>query len=323
MTANEKRLPAGELADKLEPLRNLAERIGTVSSIEDPFFNCLISSFSRAFEFADMTSKQEPAKAFFIVPALRAITEDIIYLCFLSPFPDETRKQVVIDMQLLNLSKKIRQQNAFLEIFRPFQPVLSPTDFDEEKIGDRLRSFWRKNGWPRLHDREIPPVSQIAGKSDPKLLRAVYDFIYRLTSSAVHFNPQELLRTGWGNLIKGPVVFRSGHMGPYYLAVNRVYGSYLLCLYFELFDQFLKPNLKEKNAVVELRRYLLDIPRWPEMVTFEEMNVQVSRPSKELLKKGKFGRITTIYLIEKELRDTIAEKGFISGAERMLEQHKR
>lgn len=318
---SQKKLPVGELVGKLEPLRNLAERIATVSSMEDPFFNCLASSFTKAFEFTDMASKQEPAGAFFLVPALRAITEDIIYLCFLSPFPLEIRKQVVADMQLLNLSKKIRQQNAFFEIFRPFQPALPPIDFDEEEIGNRLRSFWRENGWPRLHDREVPPVRQIAQKSDPELLQAVYDFIYRLTSNTVHFDPQELLRTGWGNL-KGHMVFCSGHMGPYYLAVNRIYGSYLLCLYFELFDQFLKPNPEETNAVVELRRYLLDIPRWPEMITFEEMGVPVTHPGEELLKRGKFGRIATIHLIEKKLRDTIAEKGFISETEKMLDSRK-
>ena len=58
------------------------------------------------------------------------------------------------------------------------------------------------------------------------------------------------------------------------------------------------------------------------MVTFEEMNVPTSNPGEKLLKKGKFGRITTIYLIEKELRDIIAEKGFISGAEKMLNSRK-
>ena len=298
-------------------MRNLAERTATVNSIKDPFFNCLVSSFTRAFEFVDIASKQEPAGAFFLVPALRAITEDIIYLCFLSPFPDEIRRQVVIDMQLLNLSKKIRQQNTFLEIFRPFQPLLPPIDFNEEETRNRLRLFWQKNGWPNLHDREIPPVSQIAGKSDPLLLQAVYDFIYRLTSSTVHFDPQILLRAGWGKLPEGPMVFSSSHMGPYYLAASRIYGSYLLCLYFELFDQFLKPDPEEKSAIVELRRYLMDIPRWPEMITFEEVGVPVKHSGKELLKRGKLGRITTIYLIEKELRDTIAEKGFILGTEKI------
>ena len=313
MTANEKKIPAEKLEGKLDPLRNLAERTATVNSIKDPFFNCLVSSFTRAFEFVDIASKQEPARAFFLVPALRAITEDIIYFCFLLPFSDETRKKVVIDLQLLNLSKKIRQQNAFLETFRPFQPILSPINFDEEEIRNRLRLFWRENGWPNLNDREIPPIRQIAEKSDPELLQVVYDFIYRLTSSTVHFDPQILLRAGWGKLPEGPMVFSSSHMGSYYLAVNRVYGSYLLCLYFELFDQFLKLNPEERNAVVELRRYLMDIPRWPEMITFEEMGVPVHHSGKELLKRGKLGRITTIYLIEKELRDTIAEKGFISG----------
>ena len=152
-----------------------------------------------------------------------------------------------MDMALLNISKKIPQQKAFFEIFRPFQPVLPPRKLNERETKNRLRSFWRQNGWPKLKGRDVPPVSQIAGKSDPKLLQTVYDFIYRLTSSTVHFDPQILLRAGWGNL-EGPMVFSFRHMGPYYLAVNQVYGSYLLCLYFELFDQFLKPDTEEKKC---------------------------------------------------------------------------
>ena len=68
-------------------------------------------------------------------------------------------------------------------------------------------------------------------------------------------------------------------MGDYYLAMCRVYGSYLFCLYFEFFGQFLRLNQEEKSAVRELRKYLLSLPRWPEMITFEEMNIDVSRPT--------------------------------------------
>ena len=56
--------------------------------------------------------------------------------------------------------------------------------------------------------------------------------------------------------------------------------------------------------------------RRPERLTVEEMNVQASHPGKKLLKKGKVGRITMNYLVEKELRDIIAEKGFVSTTEK-------
>ena len=64
MARNEKSLPAEVLGSMLDPLRSLAKRIATVRSIESSFSNCLISSFVKAFEFADLASKQEPETAF-------------------------------------------------------------------------------------------------------------------------------------------------------------------------------------------------------------------------------------------------------------------
>ena len=316
MTKNKKTLPAESLPRMLDPLRPLVKRIATVCSVENSFLNCLISSFVKAFEFVDLASKQEPEIAFFMVPALRGITEDIIYFRFFSSFPDKIRGQVVTDMQLLELSKKSQQQNTFFKTFRPVQPVLPQINFNEEKIRDRLRSFWRQNGWPNLHDREVPPVRQIAEKSEPGLLEVVYDFIYRLTSNMVHFDPQVLLRAGWGKIPEGPITFSYSHMGPYYLAVSRIYGSCLLCLYFEFFDKFLEPSQEEEKAVAELRRYLLVTCRWPEMVTFEEMNLPVPFAESNIIL-----RATLTVMMEEKCSDML-EDGFVAGARKMLNENR-
>jgi len=314
MTSDRKTLPAEELHSMLDPLRSFAKRTATVRSPENVFLNCLISSFVKTFEFADLSSKQEPKTAFFIVPALRSIAEDIIYLRFLSPFPDEIRERVIADMQLLEVSKKSQKQNAFFETFRSLQPVLPPTNLNEEEIKDRLRSFWSKNGWPNLQNRETPPVRDIAEKSDQGLLKVVYDFIYRLTSSMVHFDPQILLRAGWGKIPEGPIIFSCAHMGLYYLAASRIYGSFLLCLYFEFFSQFLTPGEEEQRAVAEIRRYLLLVCRWPEMVTFEEMNLSVPFANPHILIRA------TLTRMMKEECSPMLENGFIAGAKQMLKE---
>lgn len=312
---NKKTLPAESLPRMLDPLRPLVKRIATVCSIENSFLNCLISSFVKTFEFVDLASKQEPETAFFMVPALRGITEDIIYFRFLSPFPNKIRGQVVSDMHLLELSKKSQQQNSFFKTFRPVQPVLPQMNFNEEEIKDRLRLFWRQNGWPNLYGREVPPVRQIAEKSEPGLLEVVYDFIYRLTSNMVHFDPQVLLRAGWGKIPEGPITFSYSHMGPYYLAVSRIYGSCLLCLYFEFFDKFLGPSQEEEKAVAELRRYLLVACRWPEMVTFEEMNLPVPFAESNIIL-----RATLTVMMEEECIGML-EDGFVAGARKMLNKN--
>jgi hypothetical protein len=82
-----------------------------------------------------------------------------------------------------------------------------------------------------------------------------------------------LLRSGWGD----PPLFSYSprHFNSYYEAVARTYSLLLFCLYFELFARFLRAVPTVRNSVSVLRRDLLLEPRWPEMVTFEEMNLEL------------------------------------------------
>ena len=57
------------------------------------------------------------------------------------------------------------------------------------------------------------------------------------------------------------VTFSPKHLSSYFLSMCQVYGCYLFCLYFELFEKVLELNQGEKEALVELRRYLLWIVR--------------------------------------------------------------
>jgi hypothetical protein len=53
----------------------------------------------------------------------------------------------------------------------------------------------------------------------------------------------------------------------------RIYSVYLFCLYFELFGWFLRPSKEVRAAVARLRDLIHAEPRWPEIVTHEEMNI--------------------------------------------------
>ena len=294
-----------DLALKLNPLRPFAERIAIVRSPTEQLYSYFLSaSFVRAFEFVDLASKQESENAFFLVPALRGITEDIIYLQFLSPFNHEIRQQVLYNMIQLEVEKQLVDQNSFFQKFRSFQPVLLPAIAGTDKMKKQLLSFWQKNGWPNLRNLS-PPTREIAEKSGSVSLHIIYDFIYRFTSRMVHFNPQLLLRSGWGNCPE-EVKISTRNMGRYYLSVSQIYGSYLLCLYFEFFGQFFSLNQEEEDAVRELREYLLRLSRWPEMITFEEMNLEV--PKREFWPTGFFHAMI----------NAVMEDGFIAGTEEIL-----
>ena len=301
------------LSLRLDALRPFVERTATLDFSGDYIFSsCLRSSLTRTFEFVDLVTKGNPDHAFFLVPALRGITEDIIYFAFLEKFPHEVRERVISHMMQLEVHQRINDQVHFFRTFRPFQPVFSAEIIDIATMKRELRTFWRENGWPQLK-RDTPPTREIAQQTVPGILEQVYDFIFRLTSSTVHFNPEQLLRLGWGSI--GPeedVVlnsrFSSRHMGHYHQAKCLVYGCYLLCLYFELFEERLQANQTDLEAVQQLRKHIWREFRWPEMVTFEEMNQAVPDPEAT---KWPNPLIYGLY-------SSIMEGGFISGAQQIL-----
>ena len=240
------------LSEIISPLKPFVERTSIIRSPKKKIFStCLRASFVSIFEFVDIISKEEIGNAFFLTPALRRPTEDIIYFRFLSRHPDKIREKLLRDMMALEVMRNLEHQDAFFSRFRPFQPVIKKQKTDIDKIEDSIRSFWKMNGWPKQNRRVSPVIEQIARKSDPGLLDVVYNFIYRLTSGTVHFNPQILLRSGWGDKSMKEIKVSPGNMNPYYISLNQIYGSFLLCLYFEFFGRFLMPGQEEKAMIKE------------------------------------------------------------------------
>ena len=279
------------LVEKLADLRPFAERVSTVRFDPlRPFSACLRFSFSKAFEFAELASQQEPENAYFLIPALRAITEDVIFFSFLTKCSSDDREMVVKNLMLIDVADKLGYQQKFFHSFRPFQRVLSSDQSHKDEIETRkeeLRDFWRRNGWPCFGKRNrkdyMPPIIQLAQKSPRGLLEIVYDFIYRLTSGEVHSSPRVLLRLGWGTSqasgeFPSSATFTTKNLGRYHLSVIQIYGTYLLCLCFELFGPQIGVGPEERTAVESVREHLLSILHWPEMVTFDEMNMPVPPP---------------------------------------------
>jgi hypothetical protein len=239
---------------------------------------CLRASLAKAYGLcveSHINRKSRPA--FFLVPSLRSICEDLIVLSFIAKMHKPDRDRLTMLMMTHEVSIRLKTQAAFFASFRPDQPVLGPGDSDPSGMEDLIREIWKQNGWPGLNKAWMPPVSQIAEKNHPEIFKLLYDYIYRLTSGMVHFNPQVLLRSGWGKL---PLVkFSPQNFDAYYTDVVRTYSLLLLCLYFELFGKFLRPGIEVRKVVAEIRQDLVRKLRWPEMVTFEEMNLEPPRAS--------------------------------------------
>ena len=296
---------------KLDQLRPLVRRAATVEfGIQSKFSWCFAASFAKAFEFAELTCQQDYDNAYFLAPLLRSIAEEIIFLKYISTFPDEERELVLSHLLELNVIEDVKHQTVFFGTFRPFQPVLSGANGKEKVLKNELRDFWRKKGWTRFRKTTspiVPPTREMAEKLEKGMMEIVYDFIYRLSSMSVHFHTRGLLRMGWGD-IKTTATFSTKNMEKYQRELIHVYGTYLLCLYAELFEELLDPHDQEKEAVAELRDHLQRIFRWPEMVTFEEMNLPI--PDAEIRKWP----TTLIY----GLYSVVMNEGFLSGATEIL-----
>lgn len=237
------------------------------------FVNCLRASLSKSFEFCLEAYKYRTNHtAFFLVPSLRSICEDLIVLSYLAKMSSADRNELVSLLLRQEMAFRLGAQSKFFELARPEQPipVLQP-EIDKAKIEESLRQIWKRNGWPGLTKSWMPTTRQIAEKNHIDALTTLYDYIFRLTSGSVHFNPYVLYRTGWGRQI---MHFSPKNFSKYYGQYARTYGLLLFCCYFELFRRFLRPNKRVSALVTELRFDLVGEFRWPEMITFEEMNLR-------------------------------------------------
>jgi hypothetical protein len=185
------------------------------------------------------------------------------------------RNDLVLLLMQREMKSQVDAQSKFFKLVRPDQHVVRNVTIDKTKIEDGIRQIWKRNGWAGLTSSWMPMIRQIAENNHIDVLTTLYDYIYRLTSDAVHFNTQVLMRTGWGKRV---VDFSPKNFNAYYVDYARTYGLLLFCCYFELFGRILRPDRRVARLIVALRFDLVSQMRWPEMVTHEQLNL---RPVKD------------------------------------------
>jgi Family of unknown function (DUF5677) len=237
---------------------------------------CIRASISKCFEFNLAVTHLSKLKiSFFALASLRGICEDLIVLRFIGRMPTDDRQAVLAALMSHEIATRTKLQDAFFSAIRPQQPVLRLQDADAQiaRAEAAARDVWKRNGWPNFNKGPMPPVRQIAEKQGLHQLSVLYDYFYRLTSAGVHFNVQSLLRSGWGDLEKA-VVFSPTNFHEYFKRFCALYGAFMYCLYFEFFRDVLRPETHVREIVGKIRENVLMAPRWPEMITYEEMNLR-------------------------------------------------
>ena len=231
------------------------------------------AAFIRSFEFAVSINRYSPHHAneesFFLAAGLRGICEDLIVLKFIRRLKRKDRDEVVRIRMLVSTGEAVAKQAAFFRKTRPFQPVIRKF-IDHRKLHvekDRLTVIGQKNAlWNTA--RKLPPVEQMANRVN---LRKFYDFVYAATSEIVHSSVRVALRSGWGDLPNN-VTFSTKNFCRYYLEFSQFYSLYMLTQFCRTFRAELNLSTAFMEVLNKLEATLNEALRWPEVVTFEEMN---------------------------------------------------
>ena len=238
------------------------------------FSQLVRASFAKCYEFNRLVhSRRRSHHSFFLIPTLRGICEDVILLGAVRKFPSGDRQLFAKLAMLFELHERMEIQKIFFRENRPQQPIVYPPDnlARREAARTSLRQVWIDQGWALQRYGVHPSTRSLAREQGSGELSVLYDYLFRLTSASVHFTAQGLLRTGWGADQK--MTFSPENVEGYYLDSCRFYGCFLFCAYFEKFGRYLRPPRDVKVLLNELRHDLMLHDRWPEMVTFEELNL--------------------------------------------------
>jgi hypothetical protein len=244
-----------------------------VAQLKDRMLDALIqAATSKCVEFNLFSNRSDKraAPAFTLLSSLRGICEDLIVLNFISRLEEEKATKLIGLLIQQNLSKGLSAQQDFFKANNPTQPVLqggktsAAANRAVSKVRDELRAFWAYAGSAK---RDGPTIRDMATEVG---LSSTYEYIYFANSNFVHFNPQALLRTGWGPQ-EGPFAFSIHNMGEYYRRFSSFYGAVLFIGFYASFgENHLKADMDDE--LTRLLELISHVHRWPEVVTFEEMN---------------------------------------------------
>ncbi len=242
---------------------------------EKGIYGCALrASIAKSYEFTSLAYQEPPpSHGFFITATLRSLCEDLIVFTFLDGLGVEDRNKALSLLISLNIMEGVKAQSEFFGETRPWQPVVQLTeenDFNEEQ---ELRILSAKLGWK---GRQAWPTVWYMAKAAS--LHVLYSYLYSATSKLVHFSPHILLRMGWGGTIDDigdhtEWTFTTENFKQYYTEFNQTYSLMLFLQLIRGPAATLLPS--SAQSIISTLQSHLDQPlRWPEVVTFEELNMQ-------------------------------------------------
>lgn len=172
-----------------------------------------------------------------------------------------------------SINKGLERQSQFLTKFRPQQPTLADIiradKYDKQKKA--FKALAASRGWSK---KRLPSVQQMATEGG---LLEIYNFFYHATSELVHFSPRIIYRMGWGE--PPNFNFNMENYWYYYRAFCIFYGVFLtrklIDVYSHAFNNSSEASICSLSS--ELDKFISIPRRFPEIITYEEMNFPVPK----------------------------------------------
>ena len=249
-------------------------RFADLRDVKTSFSEVLVTSaIAKCLDFNNQANKGGAAEApssFFLIANARAMCEELIYCSLFKRIGQRRSHDLVVRLHDLALKRNVLAQTRFFAHNNPAQPTFggftdsSKLDGAIRQASRELRSQWKSCGFTRVP----PSVQEISEKVG---LTTTYGYTYHLTSNFVHFNPGQLLRTGWGSEKEGPFTFSIQNFEGYYINLARFLGAIFFLGYCYIApDKFQGDVASEYARLIQSR--LQSNFRWPEITTYEEMN---------------------------------------------------
>jgi len=243
----------------------------------DSVWGCYIAAaYSKSFKFNLAVNNYNPKNAFFFTPGLRGICEDLITLKFIQKQKTLDRNKLLNAYTLLQITEMSEVQKKFFQKNHPQQIIFQLPDLEKVQAESLagVKDQWANIGLNK--DKVMPTVSHMA--TDAGLVE-LYEYVYSATSDMVHFSPHNLMRSGWSKK-QAPFhhYFDVENFYKYYDIFNRFYGSYLFQIFSKTFEKELALTKPALLVIKKIEEEIRNDARWPELITFEEMNHPQAEP---------------------------------------------
>ncbi|MFZ4671942.1 MAG: DUF5677 domain-containing protein [Flavobacterium sp.] len=246
------------------------------------------SSFIKQLETLNalVTESTEKSK-FLFIPLLRGSCEDLIALNYIKQIFGRKSNRLVKLQITLGVNKSLTNQKVFFAKYRQNQRVLTEDDILEiDRVKNEFKLLLQSKG---INGNKLPStevMSKQIGMDD------YYEFVFRGTSDFVHFNNGILARMAW-SYKSGGMHLSTNNFNDYYSQFSYFYSAFVFVKFCELFKKEIELTKSDLVIISKMNNLILTEHFWPELVTFEEMNIRRPQQITRILSES-FSRLSRV-----------------------------